>query len=67
VGYAKSAGMVIVDWFYDKAVRGADVTTERSGFVAMLDRIAGNGVRTIIVESPDLSFDSRLPFLGRQH
>jgi hypothetical protein len=60
VGYAKSAGMVIVDWFYDKAVRGADVITERSGFVAMLDRIAGNGVRTIIVESPDLSFDSRL-------
>ena len=23
-GYAKSVGMVIVDWFYDKAVRGAD-------------------------------------------
>jgi hypothetical protein len=30
-GYAKSAGMVIVDWFYDKAVRGADVITERPG------------------------------------
>jgi DNA invertase Pin-like site-specific DNA recombinase len=52
-GYAKSAGFVIVDWFYDKAVRGADVITERPGFVAMLDRIAGNGVRTILVESPD--------------
>jgi DNA invertase Pin-like site-specific DNA recombinase len=45
--------MVIVDWFYDKAVLGADVITDRPGFVAMLDRIAGNGVRTIIVESPD--------------
>jgi Resolvase, N terminal domain len=52
-GYAKSAGMVIVDWFYDKAVLGADAITERPGFAAMLDRIASNGGRTIIVESPD--------------
>jgi hypothetical protein len=51
-GYAKSAGMVIVDWFYDAAVRGADTITERPGFAAMLDRIASNGVRTIIVENP---------------
>ena len=43
-GYAKSAGMVIVDWFYDAAVRGADTITERPGFAAMLDRIASNGV-----------------------
>jgi DNA invertase Pin-like site-specific DNA recombinase len=27
--------------------------SRRPGFVAILDRIAGNGVRTIIVESPD--------------
>jgi DNA invertase Pin-like site-specific DNA recombinase len=51
--YAKAAGYVIVDWFYDPAVKGADAVTDRPGFVAMLDRIAGNGVRTIIVESPD--------------
>lgn len=51
--YAKSAGYVIVDWFYDAAVKGADVITARSGFSAMLERIAGNGVRTIICESPD--------------
>jgi DNA invertase Pin-like site-specific DNA recombinase len=51
--YAKAAGYVIVDWFYDPAVKGADSVTARPGFVAMLDRIAGNGVRTIIVESPD--------------
>jgi DNA invertase Pin-like site-specific DNA recombinase len=44
---------VIVDWFYDAAVKGADPVTERPGFAAMLDRIAGNGVRTIVVESPD--------------
>jgi DNA invertase Pin-like site-specific DNA recombinase len=51
--YAKHAGMVIVDWFYDAAVKGADPVIERPGFAGMLDRIAGNGVRTIVVESPD--------------
>jgi DNA invertase Pin-like site-specific DNA recombinase len=52
-GYAKSAGYIVVEWFYDAAIRGADAVTARPGFSAMLDRIAGNGVRTIIVESPD--------------
>jgi DNA invertase Pin-like site-specific DNA recombinase len=52
-GYAKAAGFVLVDWFYDAAVSGADPIAERPGFVAMLECIAGNGVRTIIVESPD--------------
>jgi DNA invertase Pin-like site-specific DNA recombinase len=51
--YAKAAGYHVVDWFYDAAVKGADAVTERPGFAAMLDRIAGNGVRTVIVESPD--------------
>jgi DNA invertase Pin-like site-specific DNA recombinase len=32
---------------------GADPIAERPGFKAMLDRIAGNGVRCILVESPD--------------
>jgi DNA invertase Pin-like site-specific DNA recombinase len=52
-GYAKAAGYVVVEWFYDAAVRGADTVTARPGFAAMLDRIAGNGVRSILVESPD--------------
>jgi DNA invertase Pin-like site-specific DNA recombinase len=51
--YAKAAGYTIVDWFYDPAVKGSDAVTERPGFKDMLERIAGNGVRTIIVESPD--------------
>jgi DNA invertase Pin-like site-specific DNA recombinase len=34
-------------------VSGADPISERPGFKTMLDRIAGNGVRTVIVESPD--------------
>jgi DNA invertase Pin-like site-specific DNA recombinase len=50
-GYAKSAGMVITDWFYDAAVSGADPIESRPGIVAALARIAGNGVRTIIVET----------------
>jgi DNA invertase Pin-like site-specific DNA recombinase len=50
-GYAKAAGMVIVDWFYDAAVSGADRVEARAGFTALLARIAGNGVRTIIVET----------------
>jgi DNA invertase Pin-like site-specific DNA recombinase len=52
-GYAKAAGYVVVEWFYDAAIKGADSVTARPGFSAMLDRIAGNGVRSIIVESPD--------------
>jgi DNA invertase Pin-like site-specific DNA recombinase len=51
--YAKRAGYELVDWFYDADVKGADPVTERPGFRAMLERIAGNGVRTVIVESPD--------------
>jgi DNA invertase Pin-like site-specific DNA recombinase len=51
--FAKGNGYVIVDEFYDAAVSGSDPIGERPGFKAMLDRIAGNGVRCIIVESPD--------------
>src|SRR5262245_17870363 len=51
--FAKSAGYSIVAEFYDAAVSGADPVAERAGFAAMLERIAGNGVRTILVESPD--------------
>ena len=42
-GYAKAAGYVIVDWFYDAAVRGSDAVALRPGFATMLERIAGNG------------------------
>jgi DNA invertase Pin-like site-specific DNA recombinase len=67
-GYAKSAGMVIVDWYYDKAVRGADAITDRAGFGAMLERIASNGLRTIIVESPDrFARDLAVQLAGHDH
>jgi DNA invertase Pin-like site-specific DNA recombinase len=48
--FAKAHGYVIVGEFYDAAVSGADPIAERPGFKAMLDRIAGNGVRSIIVD-----------------
>jgi DNA invertase Pin-like site-specific DNA recombinase len=51
--FAKAHGYVIVAEFNDAAVSGADPIAERPGFKAMLDRIAGNGVRVILVESPD--------------
>jgi len=49
--YAKLAGIVIVDWFYDAAVSGADPIEARPGFTALLASIAANGARTIIVET----------------
>jgi DNA invertase Pin-like site-specific DNA recombinase len=51
--YARRSGIEVVDWFYDAAISGSDPIIERPGFKAMLERIAGNGVRSIIVESPD--------------
>jgi DNA invertase Pin-like site-specific DNA recombinase len=49
--FARSAGYEIVDSYYDEAVGGADPVTSRPGFAAMMERIAANGVRTILVET----------------
>src|SRR5262245_18877024 len=49
--FAKCAGYELVDEFYEAAVSGADAIDTRPGFAAMLERIEGNGVRTIIVET----------------
>jgi DNA invertase Pin-like site-specific DNA recombinase len=51
--YAKANGFEVVDWYYDAAVSGADPVGERPGFAEMLVRLATNGAKTIIVESPD--------------
>jgi DNA invertase Pin-like site-specific DNA recombinase len=52
--FAKSAGYVIADgdWFYDPGVSGADPIETRDGFKALLDRIDGNGVRTVLIDEP---------------
>ena len=49
--FAARAGIQIVDWFYDAAVSGADPIDTRPGFRSALERIASNGVRTIVVET----------------
>ena len=49
--FASRAGYELVAEFADEGVKGADAVDVRPGFGAMLKRIAGNGVRTIIVES----------------
>ncbi len=49
--YAKRAGVEVVDTFYDAAVKGGDPIDTRPGFAAMLERIEGNGVRTVVVET----------------
>jgi DNA invertase Pin-like site-specific DNA recombinase len=49
--FAKANGFEIIETFYDPAVSGADPVDARPGFVAMLARIAGNGVKTVIVET----------------
>jgi DNA invertase Pin-like site-specific DNA recombinase len=49
--YAKRARYELVAEFADEAVRGADLIETRAGFKAMLARIAGNGVRVVIVEN----------------
>jgi DNA invertase Pin-like site-specific DNA recombinase len=49
--FAWRAGYDLVGEYYDQAVRGADALDARPGFAAMLEHIAGNGARTIIVET----------------
>ena len=48
--FARSHGFQIVEEFYDPGVSGADPIETRPGFSALLDRIEGNGVRTVLVE-----------------
>src|SRR5215210_4088846 len=49
--FAGAAGYELVDSYYDEAVSGADHITARPGFAAMMERLASNGVRTILVET----------------
>nr|WP_114769080.1 recombinase family protein [Microvirga subterranea] len=49
--YARAAGYELVFSYYDEAVSGADHVADRPGFTTMMEGIATNGVRTIIVET----------------
>jgi DNA invertase Pin-like site-specific DNA recombinase len=48
--FARRAGLALFAEFTDAAVSGADPIEERPGFAALLDRIEGNGLRTVVVE-----------------
>jgi DNA invertase Pin-like site-specific DNA recombinase len=50
-GYAKRAGIDLIDSYYDASVKGADPIETRPGFAAMLEAIEANGTQTIIVET----------------
>src|SRR5262245_29649284 len=47
--FTRRAGFELAGEFYDAAVSGADPIETRQGFAEMLQAIAGDGVRTIIV------------------
>jgi len=47
--FAAANGYVVVDWFEDGGVSGATELDDRPGLMATLERIAGNGVRHVIV------------------
>jgi DNA invertase Pin-like site-specific DNA recombinase len=51
--FAKRAGFTLVGEYYDKAVSGADRIDQRRGFAEMLQQLATDSAKTIIVESPD--------------
>jgi DNA invertase Pin-like site-specific DNA recombinase len=49
--FAKAAGYHIVAEYSDDGVKGADPVDQRAGFAAILKHIAGDGVRTVLVET----------------
>ena len=48
--FAKRERLGIVEEFYDPDASGADPIETRPGFSTLLDRIEGNGMRTVLVE-----------------
>lgn len=51
--YAERNGIQIVGEFRDEGVSGATEHADREGFTALLERIAGNCVRLVLVERSD--------------
>lgn len=51
--YAKAHGVRIVDEFYGAALSGADPIEARPGCLAILAWIASNGIRCVVVETPN--------------
>ena len=51
LAYARRHGIALAGEYWDTDINGADPVHARPAFAAMLAAIAGNGVRTILVES----------------
>ncbi|MFY0634786.1 MAG: recombinase family protein [Vannielia sp.] len=51
--YADANNFEIIDTFYDAAVSGTDPIEQRAGMMDLLEAVLINGVRTILIESPD--------------
>jgi DNA invertase Pin-like site-specific DNA recombinase len=51
--YAKTAGYKIVEEFRDDGVSGTFAWEDRPGLSALLERLASNGVRVVLVEQSD--------------
>lgn len=49
--YAEKHSIEIVHTYYDKAVKGSESVENRPGFAAMLEYMASNGARMILVEN----------------
>ncbi|TGP59547.1 recombinase family protein [Mesorhizobium sp. M2D.F.Ca.ET.225.01.1.1] len=49
--YARGHGIEVVREFHDAAVSGADPIDTRPGFQALLEYLAGNGARVILIEN----------------
>ncbi|MER8473188.1 recombinase family protein [Mesorhizobium sp. M0220] len=49
--YAKRHGLKVVKEFHDAAVSGTDPIDTRPGFQALLEYLAGNGARVILIEN----------------
>ncbi|MFC3325671.1 recombinase family protein [Mesorhizobium cantuariense] len=49
--YAKRHGIKVVEEFHDEAVSGADPIDTRPGFQDLLEYMAGNGARVILIEN----------------
>ena len=69
--YAQRKGLLVVDSFYDAAVKGTDALEARPGFAALLDRVESDGICTVLVEdSSRLARDlltQELGILSLQH
>ena len=50
-GYCRRHGLEVVEWFYDRAVSGADHIDQREGFTSLLAWAEEHGVRTVVVEN----------------